>query len=191
LRPRSRGGARLLVGRTGLRYPADMRKVLVTLLVFACAAASAEVYKRIGPDGSVQFSDRPGPDAEKVDVGPIQTLKLPPVRPGKSTRGPQQRQAFQYTEFSIVSPANEEGIRANDGNVTVRMALQPALRPGDTVAVTVDGERIGTGGSTTIQLTNLPRGGHTIQAAVIDTEGKELVQAQPVTFYVLRAAAGG
>ena len=167
-----------------------MRKILLTLLVVICAAASAEVFKRIGPDGSVQFSDRPGADAEKGDLGPIQTLKLPPVRPGKTTQGRQQ-QTFQYTEFSIVSPASEEGIRANDGNVTVRMALQPALRSGDTVAVSIDGEHIGTGSSTTIQLTNLPRGGHTVQAAVIDTEGKELVQAQPVTFYILRAAAGG
>jgi hypothetical protein len=167
-----------------------MRKILLTLLVLTCAAAPAEVFKRIGPDGSVHFSDRPGADAEKVDVGPVQTLKLPPVKPGKTAQAP-RRQAFQYSEFSIVSPASEEGIRANDGNVTVRMALQPALRSGDSVAVSIDGERIGTGSSTTIQLTNLPRGGHTIQATVIDTEGKELAQAQPVTFYILRAAAGG
>ena len=37
------------------------------------------IFRRIGPDGQVYFSDQLGPDAERVDVTPAQTISLPSV----------------------------------------------------------------------------------------------------------------
>ena len=163
--------------------------MVLFFVVIASAAVSAQVFKRIGPDGSIQFSDRPGPDAEEVEVAPTQTVQPTPVQ-GLDNPQHQEGQPLEYSEFAITSPANEEGVRANDGNVTVRLALRPALRRGHTIAVSIDGERIGAGTSTSIQMTNLTRGGHTLQALVLDADGEELAQTDAVTFYVLRAAGG-
>jgi hypothetical protein len=56
-----------------------MQRLLLLLLVFICATANSQVFRRIGPDGQVYFSDQPGPGAEKIEVSPVQTIRLPPV----------------------------------------------------------------------------------------------------------------
>ncbi len=178
-----------------------MKRVSLLLLIFLCATASAQVFRRIGPDGQVYFSDRPGPDAEQVEVTPTQTISLPPVpeRRGTASRpvgGATKQQgdsASSYTRFSIVSPINYEGYRANDGNVTVRLALEPELMPGHSIALNVDGEdgeKIRTGDGMAIELRNLSRGRHTVKATVVDRNGNAFIKARPVSFYVLRFAGG-
>jgi hypothetical protein len=42
----------------------------------------------------------------------------------------------------------------------------------------------------TIELNNLARGKHTVMATVVDGEGNELIQTDPVSFFVLRVAGG-
>ena len=178
-----------------------MQRILLLLLVFACATANSQVFRRIGPDGKVYFSDRPGPDAEQVDVAPAQTISLPPVpeqtntagQPSDVATGKQDDVTSLYTVFTIISPTSNQSVRANDGNVTVRLSLEPELRRGHVIALKIDGqdgEDIRTGNGMTIELSKLSRGRHTVEARVVDNEGNELIQAGPVSFYVLRAAAG-
>ncbi|MEA2078702.1 MAG: DUF4124 domain-containing protein [Pseudomonadota bacterium] len=170
-----------------------MQRISLLLLAFITATASAQVFRRTGPDGQVYFSDRPGPDAEQVDVTPAQTISLPPVpeQPGGGTTAQQEDVTSPYTEFTIVSPTSEEGVRANDGNVTVQLSLQPELITGHTIALTIDGEDgkgTGTGEGLAIELSNLSRGRHSVEATVVDQQGNELTQAGPVSFHVLRVA---
>jgi hypothetical protein len=171
-----------------------MQRIFLLLLVLVCATVSAQVYKRIGPDGKVYFSDQPGPDAEQVEVSPAQAISLPPV-PEQTGAAQQQRDVVvSYSVFTIVSPTSDQGVRANDGNVTVSLSLRPELMPGHTVMLDVDGEdgeQIKTGDGLTIDLSNLSRGLHTVEARVVDAQGKALIQAGPVSFNVLRVAAGG
>jgi hypothetical protein len=174
-----------------------MRWKVLWLTVFICASASGQVYQRIAPDGSVSFSDRPGADAERIDVAPAQAVRLPTVtqpgagleEQGEPLSGKPGNETFAYTEFAIVSPGNKEAIRANDGNVTVRVALRPALQPGHAIVVYIDGDEVSSFDHTTMQLTSLHRGPHTLEAKVVDDQGEELAQAKPVTFHVLRVTA--
>lgn len=53
-----------------------MRRTVLLLPVAVCAAAPAQVYRRTAPDGTVTFSDRPSPDAERVDVAPAEITDL-------------------------------------------------------------------------------------------------------------------
>lgn len=170
-----------------------MQRAVFFLLVFVSATASAQVFQRTGPDGKVYFSDQPGPDAVQVDVPPAQTISLPAV-PESTDPAQQTSDVTSYTEFTIVSPTSEQEIRANDGNVSVRFSLQPALMPGHTIALVIDGEdgnKIKAGDGMTVELNNLSRGRHTVEATVVDDAGKPLIQAGPVSFNVLRVAAGG
>jgi hypothetical protein len=169
-----------------------MYKIFVILLMLVFSAASAQVYKRTGPDGQVYFSDRPDSDSEKVDVTPAQTISMPPMSENKGV----QNQAGQdspavYSAFSIVSPTNGQEIRANDGNVTVQLALQPGLKSAHSVTLSINGEDGNTttsGHGLSIGLSNLSRGQHTIEATVVDAQGQPLIKAGPVSFNVLRHA---
>lgn len=179
-----------------------MQRLLLSLLVFVWATAGAQVYKRVGPDGKVYFSDQPGPGAEQIDVAPPQTISLPPVpektdtaeQSGDTASEQQDDVKTLYTEFSIVSPSSGQGVRANDGNVLIRLSLQPELRRGHSIMLNVDGqdgEDVKTGGGMVIPLSNLSRGRHTVEATVVDHTGNVLIRTEPVSFNVLRVAAGG
>ena len=173
-----------------------MRRLFLLLLVFTCATSSAQVYKRVGPDGEVYFSDQPGPDAKQIEVAPTQTVSMPSVsaQTGADTQGPAGEEAAAYTAFTIVSPTSEEGVRANDGNVSVQLSLQPQLKAGHSVVLTVDGEdgeATKSRGGLIVSLSNLSRGRHTIEAKVVDATGETLIQTGPVGFFVLRVAGGG
>jgi hypothetical protein len=168
-----------------------VKRIFLLFLIFACATASAQVFRRTGPDGQVHFSDQPGPDAEQVDVTPAQTISLPAV-PAQTDATEQQEDATSsYTEFTIISPTSEQAVRANDGNVTVQLSLQPELMTGHTIALKIDGEdgvAINTGDGLTVELSNLSRGLHSVEATVLDPEGNELIQTGAVSFNVLRVA---
>lgn len=179
-----------------------MKRALILLLMSLClcASAAAQVYKRIGPDGTVYFSDQPGPGAEPVELSPPQVITMPPLperrrtakQPDQGVTDQAKDESPRYTEFSVASPAKYAGYRANDGNITVRLSLEPALRPGHTIVLNVDGEdgeKVRTGQSMAIELFNLSRGRHTVWAKVVDDAGKALIKTEPVSFYVLRVIA--
>jgi hypothetical protein len=172
-----------------------MQRLLVLLLVFVCATANSQIFRRIGPDGQVYFSDQPGPDAERVDVTPAQTISLPPV-PEQTEPAAAETQGdatVAYTGFTITSPTSDQGVRANDGNVTVHLSLKPALQSGHSIVLNVDGEDGESTNSSSglmIELNNLSRGQHTVVATVVDEDGKALIKTEPVTFQVLRVAGG-
>ena len=174
-----------------------MRRILLISLVLVCAATSAQIFRRTGPDGKVYFSDRPGPDAEQIEVAPAQTINLRPLPAttgSADTSNAEDDASPSYAEFTILSPGNGQEIRANNGNITVRLLLQPELMTGDTIVLNVDGEdgeAVETGDRLVFELANLSRGRHTVEARVIGADGEELIQAGPVSFNVLRAAVGG
>ena len=172
-----------------------MQRLLVLLLMFVCATANSQIFRRIGPDGQVYFSDQPGPDAERVDVTPAQTISLPPVaeQTEPAAAATQGDATVAYTEFSITSPTSDQGVRANDGNVTVHLSLQPALQSGHMIILNVDGqdgESTNSSSGLMIELNNLSRGQHTVMATVVDEDGKVLIKTEPVSFHVLRVAGG-
>ena len=101
--------------------------------------------------------------------------------------------AGSYTGFSITNPTNDQGVRANDGNVTIHMSLQPALRSGHMIVLNVEGEgskSSKTSSGLTIELNNMSRGLHTVTASVVDEDGNDLIKTEPVSFHVLRVGGG-
>lgn len=167
-----------------------MRLWTGVLLLCIATIASAQIYRSVGPDGSVQFSDQPAPDATPVDVQPAQTVPMggPVHRRGvPASPAKPQPERPTYGRFEILSPVPDEGVRANDGNVTVALALDPPLLPGHRVVVLVDGRPAGSpDASMRVTLTNLERGTHRVEASVVNGGGQTLASAGPVTFHVLR-----
>jgi hypothetical protein len=180
----------------------SMQMVTLLLVLVVASTAQAQVYRSVGPDGSVIFSDRPVPGAKSVDVKP-----LPPPSAGQMPTGsgevaepgggsgsadqPPAVQAPAYTLFAITNPKDDEGVRANDGNVTVSLALQPALARGHRIQLTVDGRPLPQSGtSLSVTLVNMDRGTHAVSASVVDAGGQPVATTSSVTFHVLRVAVG-
>jgi len=173
---------------------ACMKAIFLVLLLLPALAATAQskVYRWTGPDGATVFSDEPRPGAQEVEIPPVQTmprLELPRATGPEEDSRPTDEAGYQ--NFSFVTPQQDEGIRANNGVVDVRMTLDPPLRAGHTIAVTLDGEPLGGNAPLSFQLPGMDRGTHTIAAEVVDAAGAAVISAGPVTFHVLRAALGG
>ena len=168
-----------------------MLRIVLLLSSLVCSAVFADVFKRVDANGRVHFSDRPGPDAERIEVKPVQAVETPsPMGNVTESRQGEKADAFKYETFSIDSPADGEGVRANDGNITVRMTIRPSLQRGHSIAISIDGDRLATGTSTVFELKNLSRGTHSLEAAVVDDAGSEVSRTKPVSFHVLRVAGG-
>jgi len=94
-----------------------------------------------------------------------------------------------YESLEILSPAHEETLRDNGGNVTVRVRATPRLRTGSAhrLRILLDG-RLQDAASerSAITLRNIDRGSHEIVAVIVDPDGRELVRSAPVTLYLHR-----
>jgi hypothetical protein len=170
-----------------------MFRLLTLLLVGAlCAPVAAKVYKLVLPDGSVQFTDQPQEGAEEVKLPPVQTFQPPPVPPAGDPRpGQRQDAAPLYESIAVVSPRPDETLRDNAGTVDITLSLEPSLRADHTVEILLDGKAIGSGAGTSVSVSNVDRGTHTVSAAVKDAEGNTVATAPVVTFHLKRAAVGG
>jgi len=171
-----------------------MRLILAVLALSVTASAAAAVYKWVQPDGSVMYSDRaPVENAAPTDLPAIQEIKMPPPPPPSTdttadNNQSQQTQNVEYTKMTIAEPADNSTFRSNGGQVNVKLELEPALQEGDSVAIILDGKEIGQGKSTTLSLSNIDRGSHTLQAVVKNAQGSTMISATPITFTLQRTS---
>jgi hypothetical protein len=167
--------------------------LLIAILLICPWLGYAQVYQWLDARGNVHFSDAPPPGGSKarevkeITVPPISTVPAIKSAPVKMADG-QKTRTSPYRRFAIVEPANDKAIRQNAGNVAITTSLEPALRPGDTITLFVDGKATVTGREARLLLSNVDRGTHTLRAVVSDSEGKSLISSETVTFHLLRAS---
>ncbi len=169
-----------------------MRVILLACLLCTLSLAHGDVYKWVDEAGVIHFSDQPVPGAERVTIKPVQTVTLPPLPPSETagSGNADDEKQVPYTSLAIVQPAEDEAVRANNGNVSVKLDLDPSLQEGHSIALDLNGHRIATRTNTHFVLENVPRGTHTLQATVLDDQGRELIKANQVSFHVKRHGAG-
>jgi hypothetical protein len=156
-------------------------------LLGACTVASAAtVYKWVDENGVTHFSDQPHENAQKVELKAPQTFSAPkssaPSRPTTPSRQPAEK---VYQSCGMSEPSNDQ-VFLNTDTVSAGTSVQPAVRPGDTVLVTMDGAPVpgvpANGGQFTIS--PVDRGEHTIQMVVKDPTGTTVCSSPSVTFHV-------
>ena len=157
--------------------------------MLASGIAGAAVYKSVDAQGNVVYTDEPQGNAQPLDLPPLSTIpppkKLKPA-PAKDTA---DDPASRYEQVSIVTPGQDETLRDNTGNVAVSVAIKPALNKaaGDRIQFFLDGQTEGEpkiADRTVIQ--GLDRGAHTVEVAVVDSSGKELLRSPATRFYLHR-----
>lgn len=176
-----------------------MRALICIACLLAVSGPLAQtVYKNVLPDGSVVYSDQRTEGAEPLELPEIQIYSAPSLqtdsdRAAASARSGQPGMAEEegdgYRRFAIANPGHDEPVRDNGGNVSVSLTLEPSLRPGHVIDIRMDGQSIGRGSGTSVALTNVDRGSHTVQAVVVDENGTEVARTESVTFHLLRASA--
>ena len=155
--------------------------------VVCCVALAQTVYKWVDEDGVVHYSDQPHANAEKVHLKAPQTYKSSApdgTLPGGGAGAP-AGSPVQYQGCAVVQPGNDQSY-SNIDSLTVVVQTDPALRPGDRIFVTLDGQALNGGAATGAQFTISPvdRGTHSVAAQVRSADGSIQCQTPSVTFNV-------
>jgi hypothetical protein len=131
------------------------------------------VYKVIGADGSVSFSDQPKAESETIMVPPISTV--PAITPGKSTYSSEAQVNKPYNRYhslSILAPADNSAFYSGSGDVDVLLDIQPALIDGDEIQIFLDGQLIQSDNQIQSRLQTISRGTHELQVKLVSSSGK-------------------
>lgn len=175
----------------------SMRYFILLLSLAICFGAIAQdrVYKRVNPDGSVDYSDQPLEDAEVMNVPEGSTFTMPSASTGSLSSSNRSESSADtsanYESLEISSPKNDEAIRSNEGRVTALAKSDPTLQPGHSYRWTMDGRVLQQEiSSPVLQMRSVDRGTHSMEVAIIDAEGKVVIASEKIEFHLLRASAG-
>lgn len=147
-------------------------------------AEPKRIYRHVGKDGSVVFSDAPAEGSEEMTVQEPNSVKLHTPYIPKAPKE-QVKAARQYT-LRITAPKGGKHYHNHFEPVEVSVGVSPQPRPEHTLEVTDNGASLPkTDGKYIIEL--LSPGEHRINARVIDEKGEVLGSAEPVVFYAHRA----
>jgi Domain of unknown function (DUF4124) len=153
-------------------------------------ASATPAWTWVDKDGTTHFSDRPVPGAKQIDLRGALGLGRPAVaQPAPNSTAAQSpapaQPAGQYQTFTVTSPAQQQTLWNIGGNLPVQVNLQPGLQSGHHLDVFLDGQQLNLNEtSTQFTVPNVYRGLHTLQAAVFDSSGKEILRSQATEFMV-------
>jgi hypothetical protein len=169
----------------------DKLIAIVASCLLACGGASAAVYKTVDEHGTVVYTDDPAGNGEPVKLPPLSTVPPPPVYAPQTSQSAEQAgaQAAAYEQLAVAKPAPDETLRDNTGDVKVQVSIKPKLdkEAGDRLQYFLDGQPQGAPTtSDKTRFSNVPRGTHTVEAAVVDASGNELKRSDGVRFYLHR-----
>jgi len=164
-----------------------MRFFIILLLAFVAHASAETVYKTVDEHGNVIYTDKPSQEAEKIQIDELKTIKNPYAdkyiyKPYTPKKEPEKK----YDSLSITSPADDEAIRSNTGDVTITIAVKPGLGSDDQLQLLLDGKQVASGNGNRFALKNIDRGTHTVVVQVVDTDGKVIISSPSQQFHLLR-----
>jgi hypothetical protein len=162
-----------------------MCKWLILLSLLSAVACGQTAYTWVDENGQTHYSDRPVPGSSVIELETAQGFSAPQPAAERPSVVPEVDPAAAYSAFNIVQPLHQETLWNVAGNVDVTLEVLPALQTGHRVGVLLDGATvdISTTGSQ-LQLTDVFRGQHTLQAVILDSDGDEVLRSLAVTFMV-------
>ena len=171
------------------------RVIISFVVILFASVTNAGIYTCKDQDGNTIYSDNPNAEncvnAEKVNVDSLPPLiKTKPLVYPSATSNTNVGNAadLAYSSIEITSPAAEESIRSNIGDVNINYQSTPPLQlqAGHQYVVTMGGEEVYTGTNNNIALKGINRGTHTLSAKIISAEGKTLIDSPSIQFTLHR-----
>jgi hypothetical protein len=146
--------------------------------------------------GVTQYSDRPVPGAQRVEIAgvtpPSSSAVAPaPSRPAAapSAARPAKAAAIEYRALEIWEPENGASFFGADATVNVRMRSEPEVAAGHRLLLYLDGKLVeGAPNALEYTVANLDRGVHSLTAVITDEKGNEQVRSEPRVFHIKQAS---
>lgn len=157
-----------------------MRTLLFGLLLIALPGF-AQVYTYVDAEGNRVFTDSPRDgSAKQVQMAPSNRIEPPQARStAPTTPAAPPGPVLGYELLRITIPQPDATINDNAGNLIVTANSDPALHPGHSYRLLLDGQPVGSAGrSPVFALENVDRGTHQIAVEII-TEGGIIVERTP------------
>jgi hypothetical protein len=182
-----------------------MKTVAYLLLgiFLATSAAAQTIYETQGKNGPVfsdlpsEGRDLPSPGTTEVTLPPINVSDAPAAVPKPPAKAPAEPPAAYYQTLAITQPESGGTIHSNTGQISVQVAIEPALRAeqGDAIVVSLDGAALPSTHPTAQfeisasewQAAAKDNVQHQLQVSIMDRSGKLLLTSEPQNFYVHRA----
>ncbi|MBC7003256.1 DUF4124 domain-containing protein [Photobacterium sp. BZF1] len=179
---------------TMYRLPHVLAAMLVALAALPTTTPASEIYTWQDEDGTTHFSDKPYPGAERLDIqlpAPAMPLftKEEPTPTGLSAIGDplSDEPALPSPSIQINSPADQQTIRDNQGNLTIIASANRKLSQGHSAQLRLNGEVYGRSqAQLTWHLTNIDRGSQTLQVELLK-HGKVIASSKEMTVFLHRA----
>lgn len=144
-----------------------------------------KVYKSVGPDGQVIYSDQPSAGSEEITVPASGGYKpVPPPSGFTPYQPPQTRKKTPTNKVSITQPADQETIHSAEGILSVSVSLG-RMQPQQTLVYQIDGKTLYTGTATSHTFKNVYRGTHVLTVQLTNGDGSPVSSAS-ATFYMKR-----
>ena len=184
--------------------------LLIGLVLAATPLAAEEIYVIQGKNGPV-FTNKPEAGAKPVGLPALSVVPAVAVPKPAAKPAPQEEikevppatdeavaDGANYQDFHIVQPENGSSVVANTAVFEVRLAVTPALRLGEKHAfvVSINGQTVGQRYTATEFMIppefwgdTLPPPNQLMQldARIVDGDGREIMSAAPVRFYLRHA----
>ena len=167
-------------------------KYYFILLLCLTYTAQADVYRSIGADGKVIFSDVEADNSQAVtiDIAPSYTApNIPTVAVEDDIVVDEASElAIPSYKLSIVSPAQNETLQ-NPEIISVTASITPNLSNAraDKLVFKLDGKPLDTDpNSLSTVITGIERGSHILVVSVTDKSGKVLKSSKSTLFHVQR-----
>lgn len=175
--------------------------LIFVLLLFSVSTLMAETYRKINPDGSIEFGDKPSSEAEKIDLpnpqsfsdpfpytepeptpepAPIVEPKQAPTSPGPQVYG----LPVEYSYIGIESPAYEETVFYDTNGMEVLVHTEPELAEGHLIVIFLDDNEVSRQRGYRHLIPRVHRGTHEISAGIIDETGSLIMISDPVLFFM-------
>jgi Domain of unknown function (DUF4124) len=167
-----------------------MHRLVLCLGLWSAASPAAEVYRWVDPDGNTQYSDQPRPNAQVIRI-PKAPAPTPPAAPAgdPAPSDPAAPKFAGYDKIAVVNPPNDGTVWDNSGNVSIEIAVAPALQGtlGHKLLVLLNGQPLGEPiAATSFTVANLDRDTYTLQARIVDAGGEVLGESPPSVFHMKR-----
>lgn len=153
----------------------------------AAATSPMTIYKVVGKDGSVTYTDKPQQNAEPLAFD-VKTQNV--VTAAKVTPPPPAKPAAPKPNYRVVikSPAPEATIRNNLGEFTIS-AAQPGAPKAPIYRLIFDDAPLASNTSGVFKLSGIHRGAHTYKVELTNNTGKTLASSPLQTLYLHQASA--
>lgn len=151
------------------------------------ATSPMTIYKVVGKDGSVTYTDKPQQNAEPLAFD-VKTQNV--VTAAKVTPPPPAKPAAPKPNYRVVikSPAPEATIRNNLGEFTIS-AAQPGAPKAPIYRLIFDDAPLASNSSGVFKLSGIHRGAHTYKVELTNNTGKTLASSPLQTLYLHQASA--